>query len=278
MKVILNDEETTKNEIGIIPLFSIVKMQVQYIDRQGIDQGYKPQDDKTGFKAVVELGDIDALATVKPRYKLLQFATPYNRFTTQLKNQGITFQGKVIYYRGKAILFILPGNQKTGIAIYNSVDGTNAITQRFFMYDRTTQELILLPRLKGLAFSNRHTTHSTSQAEELLKWTGQISQQFDIIQTEMVKCQMTEDTIKELNTALKLDTKKAEKLYIMLKQNGLNLWQYFLEAFKIAQDRKFKSEIHQSKKEDKITETFFKVVVEKLNAQLKANAFIMEFI
>jgi len=278
MKTVLFDKATLKEQINQQKLFSLVKVQVEHIDDDGSNRGYKPQPNKTGYKAVVESGDFEVIAMVKPRYKLLQFAQGYNALSNELDAQGINYTGTTLYHFGKGAMYILPDGQKTGVALYNSVDKTNAITQRFFIYDQATQQLYLLPEIKGLISSHRHTTNSVTKATDLLTWIAQITQQFDIIQTEMIKYQMTEDMIKELNTALNLPDKKGETLITILKVNGsFTLWQYFTEAFKIAQERKVKSEIHQAIKEDRLSDTFFKIVVEKLNATLKAHSFIMEF-
>lgn len=221
--------------------------------------------EQENFKAVTEENGLYPLAFVTKRYNLIQFKEVFNPLIANIEE----LEGELNYYGGVAFMDIFPideklrvngGNDKIGIVALNSVNCSCSVIVKFCV--EHDKKVITIPK-KIAGFKRVHTGKALEMTQNFLSVVDRVKNIWKTILEEFTKIKVDENYanivldevgFKEQNLRKKLIKK-------VMSSSDMNLWDMFLEIINIAEERRYKSNVHKRKKMDLIAERMFRYAV-----------------
>lgn len=247
------DKKQISEEIARIPQFEL-KIAGVKDPVQGWEQAEK-------FKAVVEVGKLVPYAFVNKSYQLVQFKDVFEPILESLPENT---ESRLAYYQGMANLDIFPGDQtgdfKYGLVISNSVNKTSSVSVRFCVQKKEENDseiFVTFPHNIG-GYKQMHMGRVVKITQNYLESLATVQKAWGTIIEEFPKIEVNAENYAEVVENLSFDdrTKKAIKYQVEIG-TVKNLWDVFMAAIRNVSKRKYKSDLHERKKLESITQDIF---------------------
>jgi hypothetical protein len=239
----MNKEEMIKN-IEDLPVFDIKDVEVDNVLQKK-------------WKAIIEVGETEAINIVSKRYNLVQLKVPNLEAIKDLED----FDGELLYHNGISVMNVFP-NQTTidgfqyGFSVINSVTSETSVSIKFCIGYRGRVLRIPPIRLGGLKRFSK--THSNKEAlkitQEYLDMLTKVREYWGVIVTEFPKIKVTEIELEKYKEDFDLSD---ELLETAKRIPNLNLWGLIMLKFNAIAGGRNKSDIHESQKYDDLTKQIF---------------------
>jgi hypothetical protein len=265
------NKEELRERINSLPLFEKRKVFVKDKPENGAEEEYK-LNEQDNYRAICEVNHSKAVAFVNSsRYNLFQFS---EIFTPILDSVDDNVDGYVIHWGGYASMTIFPSDQelkdnngKFGITCVNSVDCSSAVVVKFCVR-KNHRTITIPPKVAGL--KKQHSKGTKIAVQDYVSMIGPVKEAWGNIVTRFPKFEV-KNSITESNQ-LEFDSvcehigfgKRLKKLLReqfddhTAQGNKYSLWDLFVDAVEVVTNRNYKSDVHRTKKIEKLSEAVFK--------------------
>jgi hypothetical protein len=142
-----------------------------------------------------------------------------------------------------------------GISAYNSVTTESAIGVRFCVTDGN--RVFAIPK-KIASFRKQHTGNVNNLSTDYINLLGKVKDNWTIIVSKFTTQQVNSDNCADYATAFKLDDKASKYMKEAVDRARVsNLWDYCLMLFDYISNRYYKSEVHERRRMDELTDAIF---------------------
>ena len=232
--------EQLKQDIENIPLFT----------SKAIATKVNEWVEDIGHKGITESNKDRLLALVSNGYQVIQFKEVYNPIM-EVFNKSTGF---IKYHEGKGMLICYPnedkfqvGSHKIGILLLNSVDKSSAVRINFVV--SVNDYTVAIPNVNGI--KSLHIGKVKILIENYEKFIVQVQDSWKSILDKLCKKELSDDEKGELLKELKF-TKKVAKEIVADGKNS-NLWDFFLDCVQHISKKKYRNEINQMQKLEKLS-------------------------